>query len=66
MTFREAWNAIIGPRLRKPPQVSAETVAWAERMADEIHGPIPDHEREGRRINETERQRLERISKLPR
>ncbi len=30
------------------------------------HGPIPDHEREGRRINESERARLERISKLPR
>ncbi len=30
------------------------------------HGPIPDREIEGRRINETERARLERISKLPR
>lgn len=27
---------------------------------------LPDAEREGRRVNETERQRLDRISKLPR
>ncbi len=27
---------------------------------------VPDEEREARRISETERQRLERISKLPR
>ncbi len=51
MTVREAFARLF-PHWRRPRAP--------------VSNELPQSEREGRRINESERQRLERISKLPR
>ncbi len=52
MRWRDAINAVLGTHWRRPRAP--------------VSNELPQSEREGRRINETERARLERISKVER
>ena len=72
MTFKDAWNAIVGPRLRKSDdalwteQDRADRRARIKRTFPQVSGPLDPAEREGRRVCETADAKLKRISKTAR